>query len=249
MATLEELQRQVEMLQQTVDALTTPPTDYYTHRWSGEEIDRGIDRAREGGALDVALSNKATNYRIISGVDLLDWALDQGMGGTYLTDLTVTGLPVQGYFNGVLTVAGQDRGLMIWDQHGNCYTRNTVSGGWSGSEWIKYAIATPPQEFDLPLVGGFTAVSEWVKNSYSKDQFGRVLVDFAVSGTINANEQTQIAILPVGYRPLWVSHSTAYRYSGQPPFVAIWVSSDGNLYCFSSETINGVAGQIVFTAH
>lgn len=59
MATLEELQRQVEMLQQTVNALTAPPTDYYTHRWSGEEIDRGIDRAKEGGALDVALSNKA----------------------------------------------------------------------------------------------------------------------------------------------------------------------------------------------
>lgn len=42
MATLEELESQVALLQQTVDQLTTPPTDYYTHRWSGEEIDKGV---------------------------------------------------------------------------------------------------------------------------------------------------------------------------------------------------------------
>lgn len=45
MATLEELQQQITALQQKVEALTTPPTDYYTHRWSGEEIDRGVSSA------------------------------------------------------------------------------------------------------------------------------------------------------------------------------------------------------------
>lgn len=193
MATLEELQRQVEMLQQTVDALTTPPTDYYTHRWSGEEIDRGIDRAKEGGALDVALSNKATNYRIISGVDLLDWALDQGIGGTFLTDLTVTELPVQGYFNGLLTVAGQDRGLMIWDQHANCYSRNTVSGGWSGSEWIKYATATPLQEYDMPLTGATGTCK------YNLDQFGGVRIAGLITRTLDT---VYFGTLPEGYRPV-----------------------------------------------
>lgn len=59
MATLEELQQQITALQQKVEALTTPPTDYYTHRWSGEEIDNAVDRSRAGGSIDASLSNKA----------------------------------------------------------------------------------------------------------------------------------------------------------------------------------------------
>lgn len=48
MATLEELQQQVAELQATVDALTTPPSDYYTHRWSGEEIDNAVGNVLNG---------------------------------------------------------------------------------------------------------------------------------------------------------------------------------------------------------
>ena len=42
MATLEQLQQQLDALTQRVDAITAPPTDYYTQRWSGEETDRGV---------------------------------------------------------------------------------------------------------------------------------------------------------------------------------------------------------------
>ena len=42
MATLEELQQQLATLSARVDALTTPPDDYYTSKYSGEEIDAGI---------------------------------------------------------------------------------------------------------------------------------------------------------------------------------------------------------------
>ena len=45
MATLDELQLQLNALQQKVDAITAPPTDYYTQRYSGEETDRGVEIA------------------------------------------------------------------------------------------------------------------------------------------------------------------------------------------------------------
>lgn len=42
MATLAELEAQVAELKAQVEALTAPPTDYYTSRYSGEEIDAAI---------------------------------------------------------------------------------------------------------------------------------------------------------------------------------------------------------------
>lgn len=45
MATLDELQQQLNALQQKVDAITAPPTDYYTQRYSGEETDLGVEIA------------------------------------------------------------------------------------------------------------------------------------------------------------------------------------------------------------
>lgn len=44
MATLDELQQQMSALSARVDALTTPPDDYYTSKYSGEEIDAGITK-------------------------------------------------------------------------------------------------------------------------------------------------------------------------------------------------------------
>lgn len=44
MATLDELQQQLAALSARVDAITTPPDDYYTSKYSGEEIDAGIEK-------------------------------------------------------------------------------------------------------------------------------------------------------------------------------------------------------------
>ena len=38
MPTTDELQQQINALTQRVDAITAPPTNYYMHRYSGEEI-------------------------------------------------------------------------------------------------------------------------------------------------------------------------------------------------------------------
>ena len=44
MATLDELQAQLTALAQRVNEITAPPDDYYTHRFSGEEIDNAVGR-------------------------------------------------------------------------------------------------------------------------------------------------------------------------------------------------------------
>ena len=46
MATLDELQAQLAALTQRVNEITAPPDDYYTHRFSGEEIDNAVDRVK-----------------------------------------------------------------------------------------------------------------------------------------------------------------------------------------------------------
>lgn len=73
MATLDELQAQLAALTQRVNEITAPPDDYYTHRFSGEEIDNAVGRvadtpgsgaitARDVGAALAPLSSNITLY-------------------------------------------------------------------------------------------------------------------------------------------------------------------------------------------
>ena len=74
------------------------------------------------------------------------------------------------------------------------YTRACLAGSWS--QWEPLATATPPQEFDLPLADGITALQPC---TYYKNRLGEVTVGGAVAGTIS--QDTIIGTLPVGYRP------------------------------------------------
>lgn len=58
------------------------------------------------------------------------------------------------------------------------------------------ATATPPQEYNLPLADGITALQPC---TYYKNQFGEVTVGGSVAGTIS--QDIIIGTLPVGYRP------------------------------------------------
>lgn len=63
MPTTDELQQQINALTQRVDAITAPPTNYYMHRYSGEEIDNGV----QGGLLLGIPSSKQQALRNIGG--------------------------------------------------------------------------------------------------------------------------------------------------------------------------------------
>lgn len=67
--TVEERLAALEQAWAALQAQT--PTNYYTSRHGGEEIDNGIDRAKEGGAIDAALAGKA-NQTDLRRPNLLD---------------------------------------------------------------------------------------------------------------------------------------------------------------------------------
>ena len=108
----------------------------------------------------------------------------------------------------------------------------------SGDYWAKLATATPPQEFNLPLVDGISGTAK-----YSKDQFGIVRVYVAVlknSGTITNNEI--LGTLPEGFRSKHNFAVVCFGNSNQNNIVDrhpinMIISSNGNITAsFLSET-------------
>ena len=71
------------------------------------------------------------------------------------------------------------------------------------NDWRKVAVATPPQEFDLPLAEGIIHYNSGTKSTYSKSQDGLVVVHVYCKksdGTDIVQNDT-IATLPKGFRP------------------------------------------------
>ncbi len=106
------------------------------------------------------------------------------------------------------------------------------------SEWFPLANATPPQEYDLPLVDGISGTAK-----YSKDQFGIVRVHMAAvkdSGTITNNEI--LGTLPEGFRPKLSFAVVGYGNSNPNTIsdrhtVNMYISSNGDITAsFLSET-------------
>ena len=60
MATIEELTAKIAKLEQQMAAITTPPTEYYTSAYSGEEIDAAVKKVSEGLAGGVTSFNGRT---------------------------------------------------------------------------------------------------------------------------------------------------------------------------------------------
>ena len=99
------------------------------------------------------------------------------------------------------------------------YTRACLSGSWS--QWEPIATATPPQEFDLPLAEGLEPIEPC---RYSKDQFGRVLVNIDCNPTtgsvsIGENQSLSIGTLPEGFRPAHYTSNACEVIVGQSRYI------------------------------
>lgn len=118
------------------------------------------------------------------------------------------------------------------------YANKKLAYRLAAAEWAEIATATPPQEYDLPLVDGISGTAK-----YSKDQFGIVRVHMAVvqdSGTITNNEI--LGTLPEGFRPKLSFAVVGYGNSNPNTIsdrhtVNMYISSNGDITAsFLSET-------------
>lgn len=106
------------------------------------------------------------------------------------------------------------------------------------ADWVDVATATPPQEFDLPLAEGVTPTTQHggYKNTYHKDQFGKVNISVGVEG--NFPNGATIFTLPVGFRPnnvnimipCYVERSNLGTSDQVPSFIRIYQDGTGFLY-------------------
>ncbi len=101
------------------------------------------------------------------------------------------GITIPGWGNGVWGTQ------IVFDYNGLApFFRTFFSFGQSVGDWIKLATATPPQEFDLPLAEGITALQPC---TYWKNQFEEVTIYGCTYGEVT--EGDTIATLPEGFRP------------------------------------------------
>ena len=83
-------------------------------------------------------------------------------------------------------------------------------GEWN--KWIPFSLATPPQEYELPLAEGI----EKLLAMYWKDQFNIVSGCFNIQLlSIQPDEFPIIATLPEGFRPQYSCFSVAVTSEGE----------------------------------
>ena len=101
-------------------------------------------------------------------------------------------------------------------------------------EWVQIPACTPPQEFDLPLAEGVSAVS----SAYWKDQFGVVTGHFNVlASSSQTGSSPVIATLPEGFRPSRQANATAVVSSGESLGLLVLVTGEIQLQDAASVTL------------
>ncbi|MEG2124342.1 MAG: hypothetical protein RRY14_00660, partial [Hydrogenoanaerobacterium sp.] len=155
-------------------------------------------------AVDASLSNKVSRAgnSVPLGTNVLTLAPGRYSveGATTPTQVAEMNLPSQAWHYEIdmlsatnkIGVAENYKVILAYPNGTNAiFTRRMdYMGYWTG--WEQLATATPPQEFDLPVVGGHLF--------YSKNQLEFVTIDIQInSATII--QPGQIGIVPIGYAP------------------------------------------------
>lgn len=122
--------------------------------------------------------------------------------------------------------------------YGNLYRaqyRTLSSPSFTG--WRKLATATPPQEFDLPLVDGCTP--QYTHSCiYYKTQETIVGVNVALIGEIPANSDVIIGTLPVGFRPKVTCRGVAGSHFSPYGVGSVSIDKNGNInVCFTAAQV------------
>lgn len=114
------------------------------------------------------------------------------------------------------------------------YWRKAREFTWAA--WENAATPTPPQEYDLPLAEGVSAVS----SAYWKDQFGVVTGHFNVlASSSQTGSSPVIATLPEGFRPSRQANATAVVSSGESLGLLVRQTGEIQLQDAASVTLEG----------
>ena len=131
--------------------------------------------------------------------------------------------PVTGSWGACLSMRmGAVRLLPAMDSAGHLWAQG-YEQQWR--DWVQFATATPPQEYDLPLAAGYTKAAGHACN-YSMAQDGTVLVHIAIghtSGTLPTG-YLQAASLPAGY---WPKEIIGHQYNASE---GAYINPDGGIF-------------------
>ena len=144
---------------------------------------------------------------------------------------------------------GLSSGVMIqilYSRYGDIFVRGYAY--WEipkWKPWVPIVTATPPQEYDLPLAEGMSAVNPC---TYRKNQFSEVSVGGSASGTIEVG--TAIATLPSGFRPQKTVERPAVYASANGAWTggSVAITTDGIVRAYGQISATSVAFAVDFVA-
>ena len=146
------------------------------------------------------LNAAASTLGQITENDLLAWADKQTISGAFGVNPSVTtaGVPIVGWYHGALEVKESGLRICITESTGSNRTwiNCTSEGKWIG--WVNLVNATPPKVRNLTLQSGFTPYNSC---TFFKIQENVTFLVGGITGTMPANQDTQIGTLPADIRP------------------------------------------------
>ena len=210
--------------------------------YTGEEIPVS---GKDGTSLSAALSNKAdSSMGYLPGEsDIFAWAEQQQISCCFLVGTQVTNTPEPGFYVGELSIGAKGYEFRSIKLTQNTTGKTwvsvymTITGEWVWTDWMPYATATPPQEYDLPLAEGWQAI---IPSLYAKNQFSEVTINARLKFTGNFERGTVFATLPEGYRPnkQVTVFARVVNSQNQSNFGHIDITQDGEMFLYA----DGAAG-------
>lgn len=148
-----------------------------------------------------------SSFGVLTASDLLVWAQQQNVGGSFFINppVTTSGLPdiPDKYFIGSLEIGKTvDRRLILTNNNLRTFVNKSLlragesQMSWTG--WKEIPTATPPQEYSLPVADGFSSNPS---AKYWKDQFNQVHFRVYCTTQSSLSSGGVIATLPEGFRP------------------------------------------------
>ena len=199
-----------------------------------------------------------SSFGELTASDLLVWAQQQSVGGSFFINpaVTTSGIPdiPDKYFVGTLEIGKLvDRKITITNNGMRTFVNKSllksVESAMSWIGWKEIPTATPSQEYSLPLAEG---ISTYGKSTYWKTYDGICFINFALKSTQPITNESVIATLPVGFRPSVTVFAGSHGYleanTGARVAIDVEVRLNGSIVIWTEDPLSNISGFIGFIA-